>query len=401
MIAPQPFFEARGTPISVYQRLKALAHMGKEIDLVTYHLGQDVTIPGVTLHRIPNIPFIDEVKVGPSLTKLLLDCFVFVKAFVLLLRQRYDVIHSHEEASFFSVFLAAVFRTAHLYDMHSSLPKQLDNFNYGNIRPVIAVFRWLEMLVLNTCDAVITIDEGLDEYVKSINPSVPTVRIHNLPIRFGAASEVESASLVEVKEQILSDGRLAVVYTGTFERYQGLDYLIEAVPLMPKDVARRLLFVLVGGTTAQVGKLEARVEALDLEHMFAFPGSVPLDDSYRFLDLAEILVSPRLEGTSVPLKIYSYMHAERAILATRIPAHTRVLNDKLAMLVEPTPEGFALGLERLLCEPGLRPKLATRVKAHAIDNFNPEEYMEGLERVYSELSRTRTHVGQTSHLVEH
>ena len=35
MISPQPFFEPRGTPISVYQRLEALSALGHEIDLVT------------------------------------------------------------------------------------------------------------------------------------------------------------------------------------------------------------------------------------------------------------------------------------------------------------------------------------------------------------------------------
>ena len=35
MVAPQPFFEPRGTPISVYQRLEALSALGHHIDLLT------------------------------------------------------------------------------------------------------------------------------------------------------------------------------------------------------------------------------------------------------------------------------------------------------------------------------------------------------------------------------
>ena len=35
MLAPEPFFQPRGTPISVYQRIKALSALGHEVDLAT------------------------------------------------------------------------------------------------------------------------------------------------------------------------------------------------------------------------------------------------------------------------------------------------------------------------------------------------------------------------------
>src|SRR5688500_2686341 len=132
MISPQPFFEPRGTPISVYQRLEALSALGHEIDLVTYHVGKDVEFPNVKIHRVRKVKMIQHVRIGPSRAKILLDVLVFFKAIQLLLEKRYDVIHSHEEASFFSMFLAWIFRTRHLYDMHSVLSKQLTNFSFGN-----------------------------------------------------------------------------------------------------------------------------------------------------------------------------------------------------------------------------------------------------------------------------
>ena len=55
MIAPQPFFEPRGTPISVRQRLTGLTMLGHQVDLATYHLGEDVDLPGLTIYRTPSI----------------------------------------------------------------------------------------------------------------------------------------------------------------------------------------------------------------------------------------------------------------------------------------------------------------------------------------------------------
>src|SRR5215211_3845851 len=144
MISPQPFFEPRGTPISVYQRLEALSALGHEIDLVTYHVGKDVEFPNVKIHRVRKVQMIQHVRIGPSKAKILLDVLVFFKAIQLLLRKRYDVIHSHEEASFFSMFLAWIFRTHHLYDMHSVLSKQLGNFIFWNKPIFIKIFGVLE-----------------------------------------------------------------------------------------------------------------------------------------------------------------------------------------------------------------------------------------------------------------
>src|SRR5688572_28743796 len=119
MIAPQPFFEPRGTPISVYQRLEALSALGHEIDLITYHVGKDVNFLNVKIHRVRNIKKIQHVRVGPSRAKILLDVLIFFKPIRMLLAKPYDVIPSHDEASFFCMILAWIFRKRHIYDMHS------------------------------------------------------------------------------------------------------------------------------------------------------------------------------------------------------------------------------------------------------------------------------------------
>ena len=47
MIVPQPFFQPRGTPLSVLHRLKALSTLGHRVDLVTYHMGEDIPIENI------------------------------------------------------------------------------------------------------------------------------------------------------------------------------------------------------------------------------------------------------------------------------------------------------------------------------------------------------------------
>ena len=148
MIAPEPIFEPRGTPLSVVGRLKALSDMGYRVDLLTYSIGKDIDLPGLRIFRIPRIPGIRKVKIGPSLTKVPLDICLMVKTAIRLYIEPYDLIHTHEEAGFWGTVFSRIFHVPHLYDMHSSLPQQLRNFQFTNSRILIRIFENLERWVL-------------------------------------------------------------------------------------------------------------------------------------------------------------------------------------------------------------------------------------------------------------
>jgi glycosyltransferase involved in cell wall biosynthesis len=388
MIAPEPYFEPRGTPISVLQRLRALSGIGHSVDLVTYHVGEDYPVPGVTIHRIPRIPFVSRVEAGPSLAKLILDGFLFWRAFGRLCRERYHVLHTHEEASFFGMILAAIFRVRHVYDMHSSLPRQMENFGFGGSRLVVMLFEGLERAVLHSCAAVITIGEDLERRVREINPRVPVQRIDNLPVSFGMRAREESASVADLREDFRRKGYLPVVYTGTFEKYQGLEMLLESAGILAQH-NHRMMFVLVGGKASQIRVLEEEARRRGIRDRVVFTGTISPEEALEYQRLAEILVSPRIQGTSVPLKIYSYLHAERPILATRVPAHTQVLSDEIALLVEPTAPALAEGLLRLAEDPALRQSLAKAATEFAKRRDQQANYTADLGTLYGDLFRPR------------
>ena len=150
MLAPEPFFQPRGTPISVHFRIKALSDLGHETDLITYPLGQDIPFPGFKIRRVPNILGLRAIKIGPSLPKLPLDGIMALSAFGALARRRYDLVYSHEEAAFFGIVLARLFGKPHLYDMHSSLPQQLTNFQFSTSPLLKTIFTRLEDAVLKS-----------------------------------------------------------------------------------------------------------------------------------------------------------------------------------------------------------------------------------------------------------
>jgi glycosyltransferase involved in cell wall biosynthesis len=342
MVAPQPFFEPRGTPISVYQRLEALSALGHHIDLLTYFLGKDVVFPNVRILRTWRVWFIKHVRVGPSRAKILLDFLLLIKTVWMLLTNHYDVIHSHEEAAFFCAPLAVLFRKRHLYDMHSILPNQLSNFDYGNRRLIIKLFVFLEKMVLKTSNAVITVGSDLEEYVQKINPDVQEIKIENIALH-AFQIPVKPKAVEELKEKLGLNGKLPVIYTGTYERYQGLELVLESAKMIQAKFPS-VVFIFVGAKRKQVGIWTALARSMGVEDCTIFLDAVSPEESMVYLAYARILISPRITGTTVPLKIYSYLHAGKPIVATNINAHTQVLNDDIALLVDPTKEHFAEGI---------------------------------------------------------
>ncbi len=384
MIAPQPFFQARGTPLSVLYRLVAITSLGHEVDLLTYSIGQDVEIPGVKILRILRIPFVKNINVGPSYLKVPLDLMLFTKAFFLLCRKKYDLIHSHEEASFFAVILAFLFRTKHLYDMHSSLPQQLINFKFSNFGLLTKLFETLERITIDKCDALITICPELEEYAKRINPRKKHVMIENVADNNPLKTDKRLAYNIRAKYDI--NGKKVVLYTGTFEPYQGLDLLLEGAEMVLNHV-HNVIFMLVGGKEGQIKLLKEKAQRNGLSDSFIFAGTVPFDAIADFIEIADVLVSPRIEGNNTPLKIYSYLKSGRPIVATNLTTHTQVLNPDVAVLTEPDPEAFAKGIVSVLKDDKLRSALCENAKSLAEEKYSYKIYLEKtreiLEAVHS------------------
>jgi hypothetical protein len=179
MIAPQPFFTPRGTPFSVRGRIQALVALGHSVDLVTYHAGDDVNLPGLQIYRTPRIPGMRHVPIGPSYSKILLDFLLFWIALYRLLVENYDVIHTHEEAGLLGAIVARWVGAHHLYDMHSSLPQQLQNFKAYNYAPIVKSFELMERFVIRRADVVIAICPELLQHVAMIDKERPCFLIEN------------------------------------------------------------------------------------------------------------------------------------------------------------------------------------------------------------------------------
>jgi glycosyltransferase involved in cell wall biosynthesis len=381
MLAPEPFFEPRGTPFSEYHRIKALVEDGHAVDLVTYGYGADVDLPNLRIVRSNRLPLVRRVPIGPSLTKLLLDLLLTVTTLRQARRVRYDAIHSHEEAGVLGVWLSQRLGVPHLYDMHSSLPQQLSNFRFTQSGLIRRAFDAMERRMIGGSRVVITICRELQETVAAMGAGDRAVLIENV---MGGDVEREAGpgrTAMRARWRIPATAPL-VLYTGTFESYQGLDLLVDASVRLQRHVPDAHV-VVVGGSAEQVAREQERASAAGAR--LVFTGQRPPSEIPHFVDACDVLVSPRMAGTNTPLKIYSYLRSNRPIVATRLVTHTQVLDDTCACLVEPTPDALAAGLRRMIEHPDEARALAAAAAALAAVRYSREAYVARTRDAYARL----------------
>ena len=373
-LAPQPFFAPRGTPHSVYFRTLTMAEQGARIDLLTYGEGADVDIPGVRHIRIPHPPFFAPVRIGPSASKVLLD-LVMMGVFVrLMMTESYDVVHAHEEAVFFAVLLQPLFGYRLVYDMHSSLPQQLSNFRTSRSRLLVGLFRAMERLSLRRANVVVTVCPELAAHAEAgMKDATRQIMIENT--RFESVRLVDDGSAKPGRPDPFEfpDGRRVIFYAGSFELYQGLDLLVRAFADIAPSHPDAML-VVAGGFPAQVAQLAALAAEEGVSESCLFPGSLPQDDIRRILPRATVLVSSRVSGTNTPLKIYEQLASGVPLVATRILAHTQVLDDDLAFLVDPTIEDIARGLRTVLDGPDAALRRAEAARERALRDYSVDVF---------------------------
>jgi len=374
MIAPEPFFEPRGTPFSEFHRIRALTALGHEVDLVTYPFGRDISMPGLRVFRCVRPPFVNGVRIGPSFAKIPLDASLTLAVLRRALGRRYDAIHSHEEGGAIGVVLAAMLRVPHLYDMHSSLPQQLTNFAFSGSPLIRWAFLTLERLMIKRSRVVVVICPSLEDTVRTIDPQARTILIENAPGSSEEEATTEQATVIR-RSIGVADSAPMILYTGTFEAYQGLDLLFDAMGIVRASNPDARL-VLAGGRPDQVARERERARAAGIETATLFTGERPAEEIPSFLLAADVLVSPRSRGTNTPLKIYQYLRSGKPIVATRLLTHTQVLTDDTAVLTGATPREFAEGILAVLGDKSRAAAIGKRARRLADTKYSYEAYLE-------------------------
>ena len=381
LVAPQPFYEDRGTPIAVRQVLEGLSQLGYSVDLLTYPVGADIQLSGLRIFRAANPFRLTSVPVGFSLQKILLDVPLTSQLRERLRTGAYTCIHAVEEAAFPAVLLGRHYKVPVVYDMQSSLPEQLATVRGFRTTPARYVLNKLEGWLLGHADFVVC-SAGLADRVRSVASQArvrewryPSVMVSTDPDHSQLRRELSIPLEVPV-----------VLYGGTFENYQGLSELIEAIPLVRAQVPGAV-FLLVGAENGRGAAVRAQALPLVEAGAVRILDRKPRHLIPSYLRLADVLVSPRSHGGNLPLKVFDYLAAGRPIVATDIPTHRTVLNSERAVLVAPQSMALAGGIVSLLRDPVRAARLADAARRYAEEHLGWSDFVESLSDLYEDVHR--------------
>jgi glycosyltransferase involved in cell wall biosynthesis len=279
--------------------VSALTRLGYAVDLATFPVGRDVEIPGVRLIRTANPLRFRHVRIGFTLRKLLLDVLLLVTAFRLLRRNEYFSIHGVEEGGFLAALMGRLFCVPVVYEMQSSLPQQLALRAFFRPRPVQAVLSACERWLVQHVDLV-ACSAGLADHVRGIAPGVP-VQEWRYPIRQESASPGDA---VELRASLgIAADAWVVMYSGTFEAYQGLADVVAAIPLAHPYIPR-LFLVMVGASAGSAAELNRKAERAGVADRIRILPRCPVEEIARYHAMANVLLAPRAAGSNLPLKVY-------------------------------------------------------------------------------------------------
>lgn len=230
----------------------------------------------------------------------------------------------------------------------------------GSLRYRIS--RALETFMFRRADAVVTIAQAMRGEL--VQRGIPADRIHVAPN--GVDTEwfrpVERSGALA--KRLGLNGGPVLGFIGSFYHYEGLRFLLGAVPALRERVPEARL-LLVGG-----GEEDAalRAVAAPLGDAVIFAGQVPFAEVRDFYSVTDVFVCPRrrmrLTELVTPLKPLEAMSMARPVVASDVGGLAELIQHDVTGLLVPAEsrEGLVDALARLARDAAARDRLGAQAR---------------------------------------
>jgi glycosyltransferase involved in cell wall biosynthesis len=240
---------------------------------------------------------------------------------------------------------------------------------WGGLR-LVRLAALVERINLVAADRVVVVSRVLRDQLAAAG--TPPGKILVNPNAVDVAQFHPKVDGAPVRQRLgISAADIVVGFCGTFGLWHGIPTLAD---VLPRVVAARpnVRWLLIGdGPLRSV--VDDVVRAHSLEQQVRRSGMVPHEAMPGFLAACDLLVSPhgrQLDGGEFfgsPTKLFEYMAAGRAIVASAVGQIAEVLrNEETALLVPPDdPDALCSAIVRLVDDACLRDRLARAARADA------------------------------------
>jgi glycogen(starch) synthase len=233
--------------------------------------------------------------------------------------------------------------------------------------------RGLENRVVAGADAVMTICHGLRDDL--IARGFPGGKIGIMPngvdlAMFGDPPPRDGALRDELA---LGEGPV-IGFIGSFYDYEGLDDLIEAMPLLLAERPDARLLMVGGGPVEDA--LRRQAQRSPAAHAIRFVGRVPHAEVERYYSLCDVMTYPRkairLTELVTPLKPLEAMAQGKLVAASSVGGHRELVADGLTgtLFAPDDPGDCAASLAGLLARRGEWDAMRAVARAHVAEKHD-------------------------------
>ncbi len=230
---------------------------------------------------------------------------------------------------------------------------------------------WAEKLNLRMATRVYTVSEALKEYF--VKNGIDEKKISVVPNGVNIDMFRPDVPAAAVRERYNLSRKVVVGFVGSFHYWHGVEYFPEYVrELAQKHDNVHFLFV---GNGPLRENLEAQLSGGDLAEGVSFAGYVAHDEMPAYLAAMDIVVAPYPPMQFFyfsPLKIFEYMAAGKAVVASRVGQIEELVQDGTdGYLFEPGDmAAFAARTSELIAGEELRKTFGKRARDKMCQNYS-------------------------------
>lgn len=375
MLAPTPFFADRGCHVRIYEEARELQALGHRITICTYHHGRD--LPGLDIRRIVRVPWYDKLEAGPSLHKIYLDIILLFTAIRVGREQKPDIVHGHlHEGVGIGYIVSRLLGIPLIGDYQGSLAGEVRAHGFlGNGRMLLSLIRGIERLVDSLADVAIA---SCSEVATELKEDFGVKRVY---LALDGVDTEQFRPDVDPGElrSLVPSGRKVVVYLGLLNRYQGIDYLLEA---SARVLQRRsdVHFLIMGYPNVEHFRRSA--QSVGIADHVTFTGRVDYGEAPRYLALGDVAVSTKISETESNGKLYNYMASGLPVVAFDTPVNREILGDLGIYAPLKDVKGLSDGILRALLSDEEIRSLRAQLRERAVQHFSWSATADQISRCY-------------------
>ena len=357
---------------------EGLSDVGHDIHVVTYHFGTNTPTRNINIHRIPKIVNYRNFAPGPTIVKLaILDPLLFFKLLTTVRSKAIDIIHAHHfEGALISYAVRALTGVKVIYDAHTTLKDELPSYNFRHPKKLAS---YLDYLVPQLADFTIAVSDDL----KSIlcNFGIQDGKIEVIPTGVNLET-FEKGHPDKTRNKFNLGKKKIIIYTGSLAEFQGIGSLLNAMPMVFREVKDSLL--IVAGNT-NVDKYIKMSHELGIHENVLFLGERPFEEVPDLLAASDVAVIPRGVCPGIPQKLTNYMAAGKAIVCFQGSAKLLENGHNGLIVQDGDVEAMSKKIIYLLRHSDIRRKLGREAKKAIAGRYDWPSLSRKVSEVYAAM----------------